>query len=435
MRVKLLLKAGVRQMRISLSHSLRRGRRGFTLVELLAVMAITIDGQDTTFTVTTLGDPPGDPPALETTDLSPVLTVDPSEVSAGDTVTFTVTVNNTGTDLEDLSFVSVGLPPGFSYDDGTTIGVTTLDPTETALGALSDDTPDFPLLTWDLTSLGTGPEGGESVVLTFDVVVSDEDGNFCALAWTGASGGEPSTGSTTQVTIGEAEDPCVENLLQVTTTVDQQVIANDGVTTYLYTYASNIKNVGTESQHLTGFREILPLGFDYKTNSTSGGLTANNPIATLLTDGRWQLDWTLSIPIEIQAGLTKDLVFQAEALVSKGNYSSEGYAFYKGHGVRVHKDSTITGDLVGAISKVKLDKATNINGTVRDGDKVDLKKNVVVQNGVIASGEVKLDKDVIVTGNILAIGDVDLKKDATVNGDVCSDGDVDLDQGASVTGT
>ena len=126
MRVKLLLKAGVRQIRISLSNSLRRGRRGFTLVELLAVMAITIDGQDTTFTVTTLGDPPGDPPALETTDLSPVLTVDPSEVSAGDTVTFTVTVtvtvtvNNTGTDLEDLSFVSVGLPPGFSYDDGTT---------------------------------------------------------------------------------------------------------------------------------------------------------------------------------------------------------------------------------------------------------------------------------------------------------------------------
>jgi len=147
------------------------------------------------------------------------------------------------------------------------------------------------------------------------------------------------------------------------------------------------------------------------------------------------LDWTFSNPIEIQAGLTKDLVFQAEALVSKGNYSSEGYAFYKGHGVRVHKDSTITGDLVGAISKVKLDKATNINGTVRAGDKVDLKKNVVVQNGVIASGEVKLDKDVIVTGNILAIGDVDLKKDATVNGDVCSDGDVDLDQGASVTGT
>jgi prepilin-type N-terminal cleavage/methylation domain-containing protein len=40
MRVKLRLKAGVRQMRISLSHSLRRGMRGFTLVELLAVMAI-----------------------------------------------------------------------------------------------------------------------------------------------------------------------------------------------------------------------------------------------------------------------------------------------------------------------------------------------------------------------------------------------------------
>jgi cytoskeletal protein CcmA (bactofilin family) len=350
-------------------------------------------------------------------------------------VTFTVTVNNSGTELEDLTILSVGLPPGFSYDDGSTTGVTTLEPTETTLGALADDTPDFPLLTWDLTSLGVGPEPGQSVVLSFDAIVSDEDGNFCALAWIGASGGEPSTGSTAQVAIGEADDPCVENLLQITTTVDQQVIANDGLTTYLYTYTTTIKNVGADSQFLTGFREVLPLGFDYKINSTSGVLTTDNPVATLLTDGRWQLDWTFSSPIEIQAGQTKSLVFQAEALVSKGNYSSEGYAFYKGHGVRIHKDSTITGDLVGAVSKVKLDKATNLNGTVRAGGKVDLKKNVVVQNGVIGGDEVKLDKDVVVTGDILSVGDVDLKKDATVNGDVCSDGDVDLHQSASVTGS
>ena len=396
---------------------------------------VTIDSQDTIFTVSSLANPPGNPPALEISQLTPILTVNPTGVSAGDTVTFTVTVNNQGTELEDLSIVSAGLPPGFSYVQGSTTGVATLDPTETTLGALSDDTPDYPLLTWDLTSLGVGPQPGQSVVLNFQAVVADEDGNFCALAWTGASGGEPSTGSTAQVTIGEADDPCVENLLQVTTTVDKQVIPNDGVTTYLYTYSTNIKNVGTESQHLTGFRDVLPVGFDYKINSTSGDLTSNNPVSTLLTDARWQLDWTFSTPIEIQAGVTKSLVFQAEALVAKGNYSSEGYAFYKGHGVRVHKDSTITGDLVGAISKVKIDKVSNVNGKVRAGGKIDLKKNVVIQNGVISGDDVKLDKDVSVTGDVFAAGDVDLKKDASVNGDVCADGDVDLEQGASVSGS
>ena len=396
---------------------------------------VTIDAIDTTFTLISLSDPPGAPPALETTQLSPVLTVSPSAVSAGNTVTFTLTINNQGTELEDLSIVSAGLPPGFSYVDGSTTGVATLDPTETTLGDLSGDTPDYPLLTWDLTSLGVGPQPGSSVVLNFQAVVSDEDGNFCAVAWTGASGGEPSTGSTAQVTIGEADDPCVENLLQVITTVDQQVIANDGVTTYVYTYTTTIKNVGTESQFLTGFEDILPLGFTSKINSTSGDLTTSNPITTLLTDGRWQLDWTFASPIEVQAGVTKTLVFQADALVATGNYSNEGYAFYKGHGVKVHKDSTVTGDLVGAISKVKVDKATNVNGKVRAGGKIDLKKNVVVQNGVIGGDEVKLKKDVSVTGDVLAVGDVDLKKDASVTGDVCTDGSVTLDQGASVTGS
>lgn len=396
---------------------------------------VTIDGKDTTFTVNSLANPPGIPPAFATSLLSPILSVSPTGVSAGDTVTFTITVNNQGTELEDLSIVSAGLPPGFSYVDGSTTGVATLDPTETTLGALADDIPDYPLLTWDLTSLGVGPQPGQSVALNFQTVVADEDGNFCAQAWLGASGGEPSAGSTAQVTIGEADDPCGANLLQVTTTVDKQVIPNDGLTTYLYTYSTTIKNVGTETQYLTGFREILPLGFDYKINSTSGDLTTDNPVTTLLTDGRWQLDWTFSSAIEIQAGVTKSLVFQAEALVAKGNYPIEGYAFYKGHGVRVHKDSTVAGDLVSAISKVKVDKATNVNGKVRAGGKIDLKKNVVVQNGVIGGDEVKLDQDVIVTGDVFATGDVDLKKDASINGDVCADGNVQLAQGASVTGS
>ena len=381
---------------------------------------VTIDSIDTTFTLISLSDPPGVPPPLETSQISPVLTVSPSAVSPGDTVTFTITLNNQGTELEDLSIVSAGLPPGFSYVSGSTTGVATLNPAETTLGDLSGDIPDYPLLTWDLTSLDVGPQPGSSVVLNFQAVVGDVDGNFCALAWTGASGGEPSTGSTAQVTIGEADEPCVENLLQVITTVDQQVISNDGVTTYVYTYTTTIKNVGTETQQLTGFEIVLPVGFNSKINTTSGDLTTSNPVTTLLTDGRWHLDWTFATPIEVQAGVTKTLVFQAEALVATGNYSSEGYAFYRGHGVSVHKDSTITGDIVGAISKVKIHRNTAVNGYVRAGDKIVLKEDVTVQVDVIGAADINLDQDVSVTGDVTAEGDVTLGQGASVNGTVLS---------------
>lgn len=381
---------------------------------------VTIDSIDTTFTLISLSDPPGVPPPLETSQISPVLTVSLSAVSPGDTITFTFTLNNQGTELEDLSIVSAGLPPGFSYVRGSTTGVATLNPAETTLGDLSGDIPDYPLLTWDLTSLDVGPQPGSSVVLNFQAMVGDVDGNFCALAWTGASGGEPSTGSTAQVTIGEADEPCVENLLQVITTVDQQVISNDGVTTYVYTYTTTIKNVGTETQHLTGFEYVLPVGFNSKINTTSGDLTTSNPVTALLTDDRRQLDWTFATPIEVQVGVTKTLVFQAEALVATGNYSSEGYAFYKGHGVSVHKDSTITGDIVGAISKVKIHKNTAVNGNVRAGDKIDLKKDVTVQVDVIGAADIKLDKDVSVTGDVTAQGDVTLGQGASVTGTVLS---------------
>ena len=149
-------------------------------------------------------------------------------------------------------------------------------------------------------------------------------------------------------------------------------------------------------------------------------LTTSNPITTLLTDSRWQLDWTFATPVEVQAGVTRTLVFQAGALVATGNYSSEGYAFYQGHGVSVHKDSTITGDIIGAISKVKIHKNTAVNGNVRAGGKIDLKKDVTVQFDVIGAADIKLDKDVSVTGDVTAEGDVTLGQGASVTGTVLS---------------
>jgi cytoskeletal protein CcmA (bactofilin family) len=168
---------------------------------------------------------------------------------------------------------------------------------------------------------------------------------------------------------------------------------------------------------LTGFRDILPLGFTYKLSSTSGDLTSNNPLTTLLTDGRWQLDWTFSSAIQIQAGVTKTIVFKSEAQVAKGNYSNEGFAFYKGHGITVDKSSTVQGDLIASNSKVRIKKSVVLNGQIRAGGKVDVNKDASIQLDVVATGDVKLNKN------------------ASVGGDVSSAGQVELGQGATVTGT
>lgn len=388
---------------------------------------VTIDAIDTTFTLVSLSDPPGAPPPLETTQLSPVLTVSPSEVSAGDTVTFTLTINNQGTELEDLSIVSAGLPPGFSYVEGSTTGVATLDPTESTLGDLSGDIPDYPLLTWDLTSLGVGPQPGSSVVLNFQAVVTNTDGNYCALAWLGDSGGEPSTGSTAQITVGPANSTsCLENRLSIITTVDKQVVPTDNGTLYEYTYTNTVKNLGTEAQSLTGLRNVIPLGFDYKLNSTLiDGVSDSNPQTTLLTDGKWQLDWPFSTGFSVQPGASRTLVFTAEAQVDTGNYSTEAYALFfefaltdADGDLQVKENATVVGELVSAGSGIQVKEDTIIQGDVRGRGFIQIKERALVQGNIVTADGVQVKEDARVEGNITAGGSVEVKAGAVVTGTI-----------------
>jgi len=377
---------------------------------------ITIGGENTNVTVFPLAVSPGNAPVIPVSPLQTQLSANPAALPEGEDVTFTLTVTNPTTGPQELTKIYNGLPPGFTYDNGSTTGVTTVDPIETILSSLFSDTPDYPLLTWDLTSLDLTLQPAESITLSFVAHTIDEEGNYCDRGWVGSAGGVPSIGSTVQVTLGEAYEPCVDNRLETATTVSPEMVPSGGAT-YVFTYTTTVENVGSETQLLTGLRDVLPLGFTHKLNTTSGDLTNSNPSTTLLIDGRWELNWTFPSEIPVPPGGTKTLVFEAEAQPGMGNYYNEAIPFYKGQGIKVNKQSGVEGDLVSASDR-----------------KVMIKKNVEVEGEVRSGGQVRLHQNAVVEGNVVSIGDIKLQQNTSIGGTATSGGQVTLQLNAMVVG-
>ena len=381
---------------------------------------ITIGGRDTNVTVFPLAVSPGNAPAIPISPLQTQLSANPPAVPEGQDITFTLTVTNPTASLEDLTKIYIGLPPGFRYHGGSTTGVTTANPTKTVMSSLFSDTPDYDLVTWDLTSLNLSLQPAQSVTLSFVAHTDDPEGNeegkFCARGWVGSAGGVPSIGSTVEVTLGEAYEPCVDNRLETATTVSPQMVPSGGAT-HVFTYTTTVENVGTETQLLKGFRDVLPPGFTYKLNTTSGDLTAADPTTTLLIDGRWELKWDFPSEISVPLGGTKTLVIQAEAGPGMGNYYIEAIPFYKGQCIKVNKLSDVVGDLVCTSDlKVMLKKNVDVNGEVRSGGQVRLHQNAVVKDDVVSDGNIKLQQNAHIDGFAYYVGQMQLQSGAWVGG-------------------
>ena len=97
-------------------------------------------------------------------------------------------------------------------------------------------------------------------------------------------------------------------------------------------------------------------------------------------------------PIQILAGTSKTHVFQAEAQIGVQNYSNESYAKFEDYGIKVDKNVTVQGDLVSAMSKIKVKKDVVINGDIRSAGKVDVDKDSTIQGDVVALGDIKLKR-------------------------------------------
>lgn len=163
--------------------------------------------------------------------------VDRPTVDAGDTVTYTIEIANSGTAAANLTSIVDELPPGFTYVPGSTTGATTADPT------ISGST-----LTWPVSVTVPAATGGSAGTqsVSFDVIVSDTAGTYVNTATAvasdasviGATGVAPVQviGAVTTTTTGDTTTTTVADT--TTTTVGDTTTTTVGDTTTTTTTAA-----------------------------------------------------------------------------------------------------------------------------------------------------------------------------------------------------
>ena len=291
-----------------------------------------------------LTDPFGNPigtippsPAYNDRKLQTTKTVTPTDPTAGQMVTYTITVTNRDSTQSTLNQIDEELPEGFTYEcDGvpdqlTLPGTAPQDISTSGQGCPGDE--DF---SWSLPP-GTTLESGESATLAFDAVASNLDGTFCNEAFATPGGSSTSSGKTTIVQIGPTPGACDEEAVTVTKTVDSvSLISTDSSTTpFIYTfdvdYTLRVENIGNEELDLAGIIDLPPTGFDFDSINPGGDISeAPSQIHTVVQVNRERVTWNFNPDVAVAAGTAKTLSFSATAVITQGNYWSDALFDFAG---------------------------------------------------------------------------------------------------------
>ncbi len=287
------------------------------------VQIISLNGEDLTVTWEKLAAPGGVPPAPGSSPLSTSKIVSASSIPA-DTptaLTYTIDVRNDGTVDSPVWRIRDGLPSGFSYQAGTTSGITTADPTIVVGGAGGDS---FEYLTWDLSSQSINLSPTQSVSLQFDAIANAPDGVYCNTAWADPGGQSTGSGPTAIVTAGAGSGLCDAQALAIRKTVDKETIPSETPTTV--TYSVEIENTGPSQVSLFWLRDILPAGVIFTSGSVGGDITSSNPFVWT-SGGRQNLNWIFFFGLDIDPAETRTLTFDAVADLPSGVHQNEVWAF------------------------------------------------------------------------------------------------------------
>ena len=187
--------------------------------------------------------------------------VAPSTAEAGGTVTYTITISNTGTGMANVTQLVDVLPPGFAYVQGTTSGLTTLNPTVNGQ-----------ILTWN----GTWQvPAGENRQLVFNANAGSISGTFLNnVSVSGLNFPAFYTGDTAPVTIGAA-------LMTLSKTVDKiSAIPGEEIT-----YSIHYRNIGAGEALNIVIIDSIPLNTSYVSGSLRAGTAGSTyNTAIILTD-------------------------------------------------------------------------------------------------------------------------------------------------------
>lgn len=286
---------------------------------------LTLNGKTLTVTVLKRSSVSQPPPSGSPSPLRATKTVLPTSTAPSTltTFTYTVTVTNQGAAPYALTKIQDGLPSGFTHVSGSTIGLTTQDPTVTV--RQSGGTT-YNQLTWDVTALGLVLQPSAQVTLTFQAQASVPTGNYCNTPWVEPGGLLTGSGPTAKIKVGSpATTYCQSEVAIVNKSVTPTVAPSHTTTTFSYTVT--IQNVSSGTIGAFWIVDILPPGFTYVSGSTSGGITSANPF-TWMSGGRQYLNWLFFPKKLISAGQTKTLTFQARATPSQGYFQNEVWVYF-----------------------------------------------------------------------------------------------------------
>jgi len=217
-------------------------------------------------------------------------TVIPGTVNAGQPVTYSITVTNTGAGTAKVTAIADTLPSGFTYVPGSTTGTTTADP------SIVGQT-----LTW---TLSRNVNTVTPLTLSFQATASSSAGTYYNNASVqGSNFNTASTGNTAPVVV-------------TTFVVSLSKIVSPGAVTGgdPVTYTITVSVAGAGTANVTAINDTLPTGFSYLAGSTTGTTTADPSIA-----GQ-NLTWSLSR--NVTSGSPVTLSFQATSSSVAGTYNN-----------------------------------------------------------------------------------------------------------------
>lgn len=189
--------------------------------------------------------------------------------TSGETISYTLTVENVGDTTGTITSIIDTLPGHFTYVNGSSSGLTSTDPVINS-GCNS--------LTW--TGNWTLPEAGP-LVLTFNVVVSGGGSNYSRASVGGSDFTTIITGATAPVSIVGPFMACYKRA-----NVDS--IDNHG--SIIYTIS--LHNEGTADGHVTTITDSIPSSFTFQAGTVAGDL-AVNPVASD-NELSWSGNWTVA---------------------------------------------------------------------------------------------------------------------------------------------
>lgn len=282
---------------------------------------LTVNGSQTTVSISALSEPPGEvpPPSADSErGVRTFVTVAPDNNGfpvATSTHTYTIRVENWSDTDEAINKILNELPPGFVYVEGSTLLNGAPFPDATVGGGGSR-------LTWLSVDTTLPPQG--SLELTFDAAIpTPDEGRYCDEAFVMPHGMKTSSGKTAFVTIGSPiNELCQGKAVVVSKTVDTPIAAADTPT--VFTYAITVDNIGTADLNVLYINDRLPKFFTFVATSTAGDFTTAEPSITI-ESGRQKLTWNFTPNIDLPSGATMVHTFKAEATVASGDYWNEAW--------------------------------------------------------------------------------------------------------------